>query len=41
MIVPGEGFLVPSSRAQGFFGGGGGRGLDEIVLMSTQTPSQS
>ena len=26
-FVPGEGFLLPSSRAQGFVGG---RGLDEI-----------
>ena len=31
MIVPGEGFLLPSSSAQGFSGGGGGgEGLDEI-----------
>ena len=28
MIVPGEGFLLPSSRAQGFVPGGGG--VDEI-----------
>ena len=28
MIVPGEGFLLPSSRVQGLSGGGGG--LDEI-----------
>ena len=27
MIVPGEGFLLPSSRAQGLWGGGG---VDEI-----------
>ena len=27
MIVPGEGFLLPSSRAQGL---SGGEGLDEI-----------
>ena len=32
MIVPREGFLLPSSRAQGLSGGGGGggEGLDEI-----------
>ena len=31
MIVPGEGFLFPSSRAQGLSGGGGGGGrLNEI-----------
>ena len=29
MIVPGEGFLLPSSRDQGLSGGGAG-GLDEI-----------
>ena len=31
MIVPGEGFLHPSSRAKGLSGGGGG-GLDEIDI---------
>ena len=34
MIIPGERFLLPSSRAQGLLGGGGGGGgelrLDEI-----------
>ena len=30
MIIPGERFLLPSSRAQGLFGGGGGGKLDEI-----------
>ena len=29
-IIPGERFLLPSSRAQGFLGGGGGGGFDEI-----------
>ena len=30
MIVSEEGFLLPSSRAQGLFGGGRGGRLDEI-----------